>query len=177
VNTPEGRVLLRPMHAEDIPRIVEACSDTLTAKWLGQLQVPYTAADATALLEASSEGSATGNSVTWAVAEPESNHLLGTIGLYNLVLGNEGEVGYWMHPGARSQGTITAACRLTLQHGFSNLGLSIIRGVTAVDNTASRRVLERSGLTLSGIKRGGAWTRAGHVDAACYDITAQEVTG
>lgn len=167
-------VTLRPLRETDIPRIVEACSDARTAQWLGGMPAPYVPTDAIGWLEANNEGSAAGSKITWAVVDPRSDQLLGAINLFDLVSEQEGEVGYWAHPDARGRGVMTAACGLVLRHGFEDLGLRIISAIAAVDNAASRRVIEQCGFTLWGIQRGGVQVRTGYVDAARYDVLAEE---
>lgn len=167
-------VTLRPLRDTDVPRIVEACADARSAEWLGRMPAPYASTDAIGWLEANTEGSATGNKITWAVVDPRSDELVGAINLFDLVPEQEGEVGYWTHPDARGHGVMTAACGLVLRHGFEDLGLRIISAIAAVDNTASRRVIEQCGFTMWGIQRGGTQVRRGYVDAARYDVLAEE---
>ena len=169
-------VTLRPLRDTDVPRIVEACADTGTAQWLGRMPVPYTVADAIGWLEANTEGAASGSKITWALADPASDVLLGAINLFSLVAGHEGEVGYWAHPQARGRGLMSEACRLVLRHGFDDLGLRLVRAVAAVDNTASRRVLEGNGFTRWGTERGGVRVRDGYADAAHYEVAADELS-
>jgi len=170
-------VVLRPLRESDVPRIVEACSDERTARWLGELPSPYTSADAVAWLESTVEWAATGSKVTWALADPETDLLLGAVNLFDLVPGAEAEVGYWAHPEARGRGLMTEACRLAVRYGFGELSLEIIRATAAVDNAASRRVVEANGFTLSGIERRGTRVRSAYADAARYDVTPDQLAG
>ncbi len=170
-------VVLRPLRETDVPRIVEACTDERTSYWLGRMPVPYSAADAAAWLETTIEGAAAGTKITWALADPASDDLLGAINIFDLVPGAEGEVGYWAHPVARGQGVMTEATRLVVRHAFEDLDLRIVRAVAAVDNAASRRVIEANGLRLSGIERMGTQVRTGYADAARYDLTREEYAG
>ena len=84
----EGDVVrLRPWRATDAPRIVEACSEERTAYWLGRLPSPYTLADAEAYLEDRQAVLADARAVGWAVADPDTDELLGSIALFDLVAG------------------------------------------------------------------------------------------
>lgn len=168
------RVVLRPLTLADVPRIVQACADDRTAHWLGTLPVPYTEADAREWLALVSEWLATGARVTWAVADPASDALLGAINLFGLVPGVEGEIGYWTHPDARGTGLTSEAARLVTAHGFEAFELAVVRGVAAVENVASRRVLESVGMRLAGVERLGTRIRTGPVDAARYDVLRDE---
>jgi RimJ/RimL family protein N-acetyltransferase len=176
------RVVLRRHREADLPRIVEACSDERTAYWLGEMPSPYTLASAEAFLLRCGEWAATGRGVVWAVADPDSDLLLGNISLFDLKAGREAEIGYWTHPDARGRGVMTEACRLTVRHGFideenGGLGLQRLLVYAAEENTASRHVIEANGFTRTGRERASIKLRDGRlVDSACYDLLAGEVS-
>ena len=165
---------LRPITVDDAPRIHEGSADPDSQRWLGQLPAPYTLDDALAYVERRRELEATGKCVTWAIADPDDDRLLGTILWFNWTAGVECEVGYWTHPEARGRGLMTAAVRLVTGHVFETLGVQRVTAFAAADNLASRRVVERAGYRLYGIERLGAWVRDDHVDMALYDVTASE---
>jgi RimJ/RimL family protein N-acetyltransferase len=120
---------------------------------------------------------ATGQCVTWAIADLDDDRLLGTILWFHLTPGVECEVGYWTHPEARRRGLTTRALRLVTGHVFATLGVKRVTAFAAADNTASRRVIEKAGFRLYGIERYGAWVRDDRVDMALYDVTAEEWAG
>jgi RimJ/RimL family protein N-acetyltransferase len=173
--------VLRPLEKRDVPRIVEGCTDPETVRWLGQLPQPYTAKDAEEFLETVPERHATGTAVIWAVADPSTDDLIGTANLFDIRRGRDAETGYWIHPAARGRGVATEATRLMLRHAFvpvedGGLGLERVRAIAAEGNTASRRVLERAGLTHQGRERGVVLVRGGTpADAAIYDVVAGEL--
>ncbi|MGD9960297.1 GNAT family N-acetyltransferase [Nocardioides sp.] len=167
-------VTLRPLRDTDVPRIVEACADPDTSTWLGRMPSPYSSTEAIGWLEECNANAATGRAATWAVADPGSDQLLGAVNLFDFVTGQEAEVGYWTHPEARGRGVASEACRLVLQHAFDDLGLRRVRAMAAVENTASRQVLERCGMSQWGVEPTGIQIRSGWVDAACYDVRADD---
>ncbi|MFC5176040.1 GNAT family N-acetyltransferase [Nocardioides taihuensis] len=169
-------VRLRPWRAEDAPRIVEACSEERTAYWLGRLPVPYTLADAEAYLEDRRGVLADATAVGWAVADPATDELLGSLALFDLVAGRSAEVGYWTHPAARGRGVMTAAVRLAIGHAFGALGLGRLAAFAAVGNTASRHVIETCGFTYIGTERRSVLVRDGLADHACYDLLSTDLT-
>ena len=176
-------VLLRGFCDSDAPRIREACSHERTQLWLRDLPSPYTIDDARDYLETRKEQLATGSGISWAIADPPTGALLGTIAVFDLKPGFEAEIGYWTHPEARGRGVMTEACRLVVRHAFipeadGGLGLQRLTVLAGVDNTASRRVIEANGFTLFGIERSG--TRLGDgtlMDTACYDQLVAEWSG
>lgn len=174
-------VALRPFRpAADACRIVEACRDERTAYWLGQMPSPYTCADAEAYLESRMTQLATGSGVSWAVADPRTDDLIGSISLFDLKPGREGEIGYWTHPASRGRGVMTEACGLVVRHAFAaaaqgGLGLQRLMVFAAESNSASRRVIEANGFVQVGRERRGTRLRDGSlVDTACYDLLVDD---
>lgn len=165
---------LRPIHERDAERIQEGSADAESQRWLGQLPAPYTLADAQAYVEARRELCASGLGVTWAVADPVDDRLLGTVLWFHHTEGVSCEVGYWLHPDARGRGLATRAVRLVTDHCFAELGVQKVTALVAADNAGSRRVVERAGFREYAVARYAAWVREGWVDAALYDVTASE---
>ena len=56
-----------------------------------------------------------------------------------------------------------------------SLGLHRIYATVAVDNVASRRVLERVGFTLVGTERRSVLVRDGMHDGAAYELLAEDL--
>jgi RimJ/RimL family protein N-acetyltransferase len=173
-------VVLRTHTDADVPRIVEGCRDPLVSGWIGQIPAPFDEGDARRWLESLGERHASGTAVTWAVADADTDALIGTVDLFDVRPGRDAEIGYWLHPEGRGRGVALQMCRLVLRHAFvpeddGGLGLQRVRAVAAEDNTASRRVLERSGLEQQGRERLLVLTRGGLVDGAVYDILARDL--
>ncbi len=165
---------LRPVRDDDAERIQQGSSDPESQRWLGHLPSPYTLEVARDYVEARRELAATGQCVTWAVADPEDDRLLGTVLWFHWTAGVECEVGYWIHPDARGRGLATRVTRRVTGHVFDTLGVKRVTAFAAAENLASRRVIEAAGFRLYGIERYGAWVRDDHVDMALYDVTASE---
>ena len=175
-------VVLRRLLPTDVDRVVEGCGDPEVARWLGQIPQPYTREHAVQFLEDVEERHASGTAVTWALADPDTDALVGLGNLFDIRHGVDAEVGYWVHPAARGRGVATEATRLALRHAFvpvedGGLGLRRVRALAAVGNAASRAVLTRAGLTEQGRARRTAFIGGGrYVDAATYDVLVEELT-
>lgn len=168
------RVRLRPFADADVERIVQACSDHRTRHWLGTLPEPYEETAAREYLLTVEERHAAGGGVTWAVADRETDELLGSMGLFGLDPGREVEVGYWAHPSVRGRGVVTEATGLALRFAFGMLRVRRVVGFAAVGNTASRHVLESNGLRQYAVERLGARIRTGPADQVCLDLLSEE---
>lgn len=169
-----GGVRLRPFSERDVPRIVEACNDERTRWWLGRLPTPYVDSDAEDYLLGVEEKHAEGAGVTWAVVDPGTDELLGSMGLFALSPGEQCEIGYWAHPDARARGVTSQAAGLALRYAFGALAVQRVVGFAASDNAASLHVLQSNGLRRYGVERRGAVLSTGRADQVCLDLLIQE---
>lgn len=82
----------------------------------------------------------------WAVTAPESERLLGWVGLEYLSELDDTEVAYLLVKDAWGQGLATEAARAAVKFGFESAGLDRIIGLVHPENAGSIRVLEKCGL-------------------------------
>jgi RimJ/RimL family protein N-acetyltransferase len=169
---------LRAWRRSDVPRIVEACSDVRTRTWLGTMPDPYDEEAAYAWLEHQQESRATGDGVAWAVTDPADDpageRALASVSYFHHTPGLELEIGFWAHPDARGRGVTTRAMARVVEYAFEDLGVRRVMAAAAVDNTASRHVIEANGLTPWGTERFGTRVRSGPTDAVFYDVAVEE---
>lgn len=148
------RLRLRPFVDSDIPRVVETCSDETTRHWLHGLPHPYVEGTARGYLADCVWQAATGAKATWAVADLETDQLLGNIAVMDMlgVNATSGEVGYWTHPDARGRGLTTEAVRAVAKHAFDPAGLDRARLVlyAAAANAPSNAVAVAAGFRYFG---------------------------
>lgn len=151
------RLRLRPYVDADVPAIVEACSDPITRRFLAALPHPYTTAVARSYVADCVWQAAVGVKATWAIADRETDELLGNIAVMDLlgVDPTSAEIGYWMHPAARGRGVMTEATQLVVRHALDPDGLDRRRLVlyAAADNPASNAVALAAGYTHYGTQR------------------------
>jgi len=166
---------LRPWRDTDVPRIVEACSEAVTQRWLGQLPAPYDVQAGEDFLASTRLRAANGEAMNWAVVDPaDDDAVLASVGWFNWTPNVECEVGYWTHPDARGRRVATRATAAVVRYALEELGVQRVMAFAAVDNVASRRVIEACGFTQYGVERLGAWVRDGREDMALYDVLATE---
>lgn len=151
------RVRLRPFTEADVPRIVEACSDPASRHFLAGLPHPYTPAIARSYLADCVWQAAIGAKATWAIADRETDELLGNVAVMDMLGINptSGEIGYWMHPAARGRGITTEATQMIVRHALDPEGLDRRRLVlyAAADNPASNAIAVAAGFTHYGTQR------------------------
>jgi len=80
-----------------------------------------------------------------------SGETIGAAGLQPLEGGPEIEVGYRFLKAHWGQGYATESARASIAYGFDEVGLDRIVAVALAENTASRRVLEKCGLSEIGL--------------------------
>ena len=93
----------------------------------------------------------------WAVEHKAEGRFIGFVGLRRHDDWPEGdhktEVGWRLDRAYWNGGLATEGARASLRHGFEVLGLERIISVTVPENAASRRVMEKAGLTPRGETR------------------------
>jgi RimJ/RimL family protein N-acetyltransferase len=81
-------------------------------------------------------------------------------------------LGYTVDEALQGRGVATEAvgAAVRIAFGAGGLGLERIEAVAAVENVASRRVLEKAGFQFEGIRRGLLRIQGQRVDHACYGL-------
>lgn len=140
---PGGR--LRRLH----PRDLQAFQAYRCIPELGRYQgwSPMSEAEAVSFLAEMSEAAlfTPGQWVQLGIAVPESDALVGDIGLYLSDDGNTGEVGFTLQPSAQGRGTAALAVREALQLLFAGTQVNSVMGITDERNLPSIKLLERLG--------------------------------
>ncbi len=94
----------------------------------------------------------------WFLRERDSGEYVGEVGLQRTVIDADEvvEVGWTLFPAYWTRGLATEAARAASEHGFGPLGLDEIYSFTMPENIASRRVMEKLGMTYDrDIQRAG----------------------
>jgi ribosomal-protein-alanine N-acetyltransferase len=143
------RLLLRPAIAADAEDLHAVFSDPSTFEYIGS--EPEPSIDHTRdRIESKAAVQAKCGFSLWSVVERSSGRVIGDCGLQYLEGGPDVELGYKLGREFRGHGYATEAARASLAFGFDQLGLDRIVAVAWPENTASRRVMEKTGMTLVG---------------------------
>jgi len=86
-----------------------------------------------------------GQWVQLGIAKPESDELVGDIGLYLSEDGTSGEVGFTLEPSSQGHGVAARAVREALQLLFAATSVARVLGITDERNLPSIKLLERVG--------------------------------
>jgi|CXWL01.1.fsa_nt_gi RimJ/RimL family protein N-acetyltransferase len=139
------RLRIRPWRSEDRGAFERLSNDpemmrymTAGRPWNGDEVDAFFARQATTLAE---HGHCLG-----AVEERATGRMIGLAGLQ--FLGSEYETGYWIARELWGQGYASEAAEGALRHAFDRLGAPRVIAITDRDNRASRRVMEKIGMTF-----------------------------
>ncbi len=140
-----NRLILRPFIKNDIDSIFAMRSDADVMRFIRPIQTNRSEAESwTNLVSSRWEKEKIG---FCAVIEKSSNQFIGWCGLWRLKETDETEVGYALIKDFRGKGFAVEASEAFLIYGFEELNLEEIVAVARPENRASRRVMERLGMT------------------------------
>jgi ribosomal-protein-alanine N-acetyltransferase len=87
-----------------------------------------------------------GISVNWAITLKDSGTFIGLICLWNFSEDRTiAETGYELSPDYYGKGYMNEALKSVLEYGFTNLNLTTIKAYTHMENSGSRKLLEKNG--------------------------------
>ena len=119
----------------------------------------------------------TGDFFDWAVVHRESGRMIGTCGFTTFHYeSNVGEIGYVLHPAYRGRGLATEAVRAVMTFGFEELNLHRIEARFMEGNHASRRLMERVGMTFEGYARESLFIKGQYRTVGTCAILRREYT-
>lgn len=96
----------------------------------------------------------TGDFFDWSIVERATGRMIGTCGFTCFDFpADAAEIGYVLNPDRQGQGFGTEAVRAVISFGFGTLSLHRIYARCMTQNTASRRLMERVGMTYEGTAR------------------------
>jgi RimJ/RimL family protein N-acetyltransferase/nitrite reductase/ring-hydroxylating ferredoxin subunit len=172
----DGVVALRPFRADDAPAITAACQDPDTQRWIPLIPVPYTEADARRYVLMTLQAWHDGGSAEFAIVEPGSDRLIGSIGVHLGPNPRRHAIGYWVAPEARGHGYATRAVRLATRWGFEQLHIERLALWTLPGNVASQVVAERAGFRFEALARNWEEDRDDRpIDAIMYAMTPEDL--
>lgn len=169
----DGFLLRRPV-LTDVDRIVTACTDEETLRWL-PLPRPYGPAEGTAFVE--TQAAAALRDGAGLVSTIEVDGLLaGVIDLMDVNWRNQcAEIGYWISPDRRGLGLAGRAAGLLARWALTEQDIERVQIRAATGNTGSLRAAQAAGFTQEGVLRSAGFTPAGRVDLVVFGLTRRDL--
>lgn len=166
------RLRLRHFRTADAADVYAHCRDPELTRYTSW-EHHTTPATAEGFIRAQRDHYARGSAAPLAIADRDTDRVLGAIGFYALTREDlRGEFGFWLGRAHWGQGLATEAAAAMVAHGLGPLGLVRVQAVCHVENLASARVLEKAGLALEGVMRRYAWKRGAPFDVRLYAAVA-----
>lgn len=139
------RLILREFSLEDAQDFYELNLDEEVMKYTADY-VFQSVEESAELIRNYSEYEKTGFG-RWTVVLKETHEVIGWCGLKYIASVDEVDLGYRLKRKYWNKGYATEACKTSLDIGFNQYNVDLIVGRTMTDNVASRRVLEKIGMT------------------------------
>ncbi len=142
------------------------------------LNIPYPYPDgaAEAFVNKVSDQWGEGGNYSFAVTRREDGMFIGMAGIHPT--GHDrAELGYWLGEPFWGQGYATEAARRVIQFGFEEMRLNRIYANYFTHNPASRRVMEKVGMTFEGVLREYYIKNGAYVDVGVCSILHREYDG
>lgn len=166
------RLILKVPDQSHFDDLLALCTDAEVMRYIGDGRI-RTKEQVSELLALSVAYFQKHGTTFFSVFEKQSNHFVGMAGLLHLCFDENQpdiEVGYRLHKQYWRQGYATELTRALIEWGFSVLKLQRIIAITHPDNAASRRVMEKSGMSYHAMIQYKGMT------IPCYEILNNKIT-
>lgn len=168
-----ARLRLRPLSPCDAPRLAKLLDDWDMVRLTANIPHPYAEEDGVSFV-AMMEGKQRAKSgIALAMERSVDGLLIGVIG-FGLDADGTPELGWWVGRDYWGQGFATEAARRLIRHLFDDLGFPSVWASAHPDNAASRRVMEKLGLTLANHQRIGMPSRGQSVVMPVFRMEAPD---
>ena len=88
----------------------------------------------------------------WAIRN-DNGEMIGSIGLFNMRVGEKAEIGYWLAKEWRGRGIMTQSVQAVCEQAFTTWDLFRVYAGVFANNPTSPNVLKRCGFTFEGTQR------------------------
>ena len=163
---------LTPAEAPEVHELIQANRAHLD-RWLRWSSAIRTRQDAADLIDSFTRKQAAGDGFHLGIWQ--QGRLAGGLVCWYIHRQNRNaELGYWLGADSVGRGLATRAAALSLRHLFEVEELNRVEMLCGVENRASRRVAERLGFQLEGVRRESHWITDHFADHAVYGLLHRE---
>ncbi|HLH39566.1 MAG TPA: GNAT family protein [Bryobacteraceae bacterium] len=166
--------LLEERHAPALFHRIQHDRDYLR-EWLPFIEATHGEDDTLAFIRASLEQFSSNEGFAAGIWGGE---LMGVIGTRKIDwMNRKVEVGYWIGREFQGRGIMTDACRLVIDHLFSDLDLHRVEIQCATGNQKSAAIPRRLGFTLEGTRRQAELVNGKFLDLLVFGMLRQDWRG
>jgi RimJ/RimL family protein N-acetyltransferase len=144
------RLILRPLELTDAPNMQRLAAHSDVAATNLNMPHPYPEGAAEAFIEAQAD---IAPNITLGMVRKSDLQWMGVIHLDVNLRHQRADFGYWIGVPYWNQGYTSEAARRLVNYCFADLGLNRVCAGYFTHNPASRRVMEKAGLTYEGTLR------------------------
>lgn len=162
------RLILSQLKEEDLPFVTEYLQDKIFSDVTSNIPYPYTGEHAKFWMKMSRESFENNTGYTFAVRNKEGQ-ILGAIGLHDRD-DDKAELGYWMGKPFWNKGYITEAATALIDFGFNELQINKIYATYFLDNPASGRIMEKTGMEKEALLKQHLKKDGKYIDVMMYSI-------
>ncbi len=159
------RLILRRFELSDAPVVHTLLDDPEVVGNIIHKSLPYSLADAEAMITQSHAAFDEGRAYVFAVVRKSNADLVGYCDLELEARSSQAEIAYWIGRPYWWQGYATEAAKCVAAFGFDVLDLERIYAFVLKRNRASTRVLQKAGLGLESTQQ-----RSAHKDGIFEDV-------
>ena len=111
----------------------------------------------------------TGNGFWWAICDKDTNAFMGACGFSGIVKEHQkAEGGYWLLPEYWGKGILPEAFGKICEHAHNNMTINRIECIVEVENTNSKRILEKLNFHYDGRLRHAEIKNGEFIDIDVY---------
>lgn len=148
------RLLMRDYEPRDADAVWRVMRQRAVSEWMINIPHPYPRERVELWFASLEKYRRRGLAMELGVFLKQDGRYLGNCGLISIDSALRCcDVTYFMNPGDWGRGYAGEACRTMMDYGFAALNLREIRGRCYSDNVASRRVMEKCGMTVDNVIR------------------------
>lgn len=160
---------MRALDYRDARELQAAADFPEISRGTASLPHPYTLKDARTFLADRRLDFLGERGGVFGLEERTAGSLVGCAGITPLRPG-VAEIGYWITPSRWNRGYCTEAVESLIRYGFDGMGLFRICAAHFPDNPASKRVLEKAGMSREGLLRGYMKKDGVHRDVVLWSV-------
>jgi len=165
------RVVVRAYQPEHINKLFDAVTESIPelSKYETWCHPGYTREEAEKYVSWWRDAWFENKAYYYAVELCDTGEFLGSCGLNDMLLEHKRTgLGFWIRSSRTGQGYATEAASIIGRLAFEDLGLERIEMETAIDNAASRRVVEKTGGIFEAVLHRRLVLPTGPTDTAMY---------
>jgi [ribosomal protein S5]-alanine N-acetyltransferase len=169
-NLSTDRLLLRQIDPQDADAIFALRTNEEVMRYIHRPR-PASLVDVLELIQQIHNNFTSNQGISWGICAREGEAYIGTIGLWRIDKPNHrAEIGYLLNPLSQGKGLMHEAIRAVTQYGFRELNLHSIEANVHPLNTASRRLLEKSGFVQEAHFRENYFFEGSFLDSIVYSL-------